>query len=264
LLERLSIFLAALTLFGPWRRERSVGGFEPSHEVSGEMISKAEKSPLEKYPVWDLAVRLNHWALVAVFLLSWWSAEYDYQDVHILSGYIILALVLVRLYWGFIGSTTARFGSFVRGPRAIFSYAGDVLKRPGVASVGHNPMGALSVIVMLGLLFFQPILGLFSRDIDGLHSGPLSHLVGYSAGRLVADLHHLVFDLLLIFVALHLMAIAFYIFYKRDNIVSAMVSGTKFLPRGSRDKLNFVPVRRALLAFVVAAGFLGVLHYFGS
>lgn len=228
------------------------------------MSSDIEKSKPALVRVWDLPVRLIHWIFAFLVPLSWWSAEYNYQITHTFSGYAVLALALLRIYWGIFGSTTARFGDFVRCPRTIWSYARQVLMRPGIASVGHNPMGALSVIVMLGLLLAQPALGLFAKDIDGLHSGPLSHLVGYGTGRFVAELHHLVFELLLIFIVLHLAAVAFYMLYKRDNIVSAMISGSKRIPEFARRDLSFVPARHAALAISLLAGLLLALHLFGS
>lgn len=226
--------------------------------------AEPENSQLESSLVWDLTVRIIHWAVAILFLISWWSAEYAYPKIHTLSGYAVLALVLVRIYWGFFGSTTARFGNFVRGPCAVLSHVSRLFKRGDKTTLGHNPLGALSVVVMLALLFMQPVLGLFAKDIDGLHSGPLSHHVGYSVGRLMADLHHLVFELSLIFVGLHLMAVAFYVVYKRDAIVSAMVSGYKRVPKVTGSKLDFVSTSRAMWALAITAGVLCAIHYFGA
>jgi cytochrome b len=241
-----------------------LGATQSWRTILREMSSEIEKSKLALVRVWDLPVRLTHWVIALLVLLSWWSAEYNHQNIHTLSGYAVLALAILRIYWGIFGSTTARFRDFVRGPRAIWAHARQVLKRPGITSVGHNPMGALSVIVLLGLLFAQPALGLFAKDIDGLHSGPLSHLVGYDTGRFVAELHHLVFELLLIFIVLHLAAVAFYVLYKRDGIVSAMISGTKRIPEIARRDLSFVPARHAAFVASILAGLLFALHLFGS
>ncbi len=230
------------------------------------MKSGSEPQPVRLFPVqvWDLPVRLIHWALVFLVLLSWWSAENDFQNVHVLSGYGVLTLVLVRLYWGISGSASARFAHFVRRPRVIFAYSRQIFKRPGVVSAGHNPMGALSVVVLLALLLAQPILGLLAKDIDGLHSGPLSHLVSFKVGRLIAEVHHLTFELLLIFVVLHIAVVTFYVFYKRDGIISAMISGCKKLPHRSGEGLFFVPGRRAAIALGVVVALVLSLHFFAS
>ncbi len=226
--------------------------------------SKSKGSSLVPVRTWDVPVRAIHAALVFFVSLSWLSAEAGFQNIHVLSGYSVLILALVRLYWGFVGSTAARFGSFVRGPGVVLSYARQVLKRPGIISAGHNPMGAVSVVVMLGLLLVQPTLGLFAKDINGLHSGPFSHLVSFRTGRLFAELHHLAFELLLIFIALHIVAVVFYVVYKRDRIISAMISGYKDLPPEFDKGVSFVPLRRAVIALGITAALILFLHFLGS
>src|SRR5690349_24353754 len=105
----------------------------------------------ERVRVWDLPTRLVHWLLVLLVPFSWWTAESGRLEWHRWSGYGLLGLVLFRVYWGFFGSSTARFSRFVRGPRAIVAY----LRGRLPASVGHNPLGALSVLALLGLLIAQ-------------------------------------------------------------------------------------------------------------
>ncbi|HEX7929290.1 MAG TPA: cytochrome b/b6 domain-containing protein, partial [Sphingomicrobium sp.] len=116
-----------------------------------------------KLPIWDLPVRLFHWVLVGLIAFAWWSAEYHYDDLHIWSGIAVLTLLIFRILWGFFGSSTARFANFVRGPRAVFGYL-----RGDWRGVGHNPLGALSVVALLGLVSLQVGLGLFASDEDGL------------------------------------------------------------------------------------------------
>ena len=79
--------------------------------------------------VWDLPIRLFHWLITALFGFCWWSAENDHLDWHMWSGFGVLALVLFRVYWGFAGSATARFASFLKGPRAVFDYARNLFRR---------------------------------------------------------------------------------------------------------------------------------------
>ena len=116
-----------------------------------------------KLPIWDLPIRLFHWVLVGLIAFSWWSAEYHYDDLHIWSGIAVLTLLIFRFLWGVFGSSTARFASFVRGPRAVFGYL-----RGQWRGIGHNPLGALSVIALLGLVTVQTVLGLIASDEDGL------------------------------------------------------------------------------------------------
>jgi len=219
-------------------------GRSPVDEGEGESV---------RVRVWDLPTRLVHWLVAILFAVSWWTAETDRLQWHRLSGYAVLALVLFRLYWGFAGSTTARFAAFLRGPRAFGAYARGLLDRAGGRMAGHNPMGGWSVVGLLGLLILQCGLGLFAVDIDGIESGPLSDLASFETGRAVAHLHGRVFNALLALVGIHLAAVAFYLVYKRDNLVAAMVGGFKHFPRDIEPALRFVGLRRALVGLALAA-----------
>jgi cytochrome b len=202
--------------------------------------------------VWDLPVRVMHWLLIVLIVVSWLTAEFDLLPLHHLSGYLILALVMTRIVWGFIGSTTARFTHFVKGPKAIAAYAATVFQRGGKAIVGHNPLGALSIVIMLGLLLLQTILGLFTEDADGVGPGPLADLVTRQTGRAVAEAHELVFNVLLFIIALHIAAVLFHACYKRDSLIRPMLTGRKTLSDGSIRNLNFVSAKWALLVFAIA------------
>ena len=173
-----------------------------------------------RLPIWDLPIRLFHWLIVALFAFSWWTAENDRADLHIWSGIAILTLLIFRILWGFVGSSTARFANFVRGPRAVFGYL-----RGQWSGIGHNPLGALSVVALLGLLFVQVGLGLFSTDEDGLVEGPLASLVSYSISEEAVDLHEDLFNVLLVFVGLHLAAILFYRL-RGKGLIGPMVTGS--------------------------------------
>ncbi len=215
---------------------------------------------LHRIYVWDLPVRIVHWGLLLFVLLSWVSAEYEFKSIHIFSGYVILGLVLFRLYWGLFGSSTARFSNFVRGPGTTSKYALQLFRRPGMVSAGHNPLGALSVVTILSLLLLQTSLGLFARDVDGSGSGPLSPLISYGAGRFCAELHHVIFELLLIILFLHIAAVAFYVFYKKDSIVSAMINGFKHLPETPAASLKFQSLRRALFGAAAISMVLAIVY----
>ena len=175
-----------------------------------------------KVPVWDLATRLFHWLLVALIGFSWWSAENDEIDLHIWSGLAIMSLLIFRLLWGLFGSSTARFATFVHGPRAILAYARDM---KGWRPIGHSPLGALSVLALLGILVVQVGLGLFAVDNDGLNEGPLAYLIGTDAAEDVADLHEDLFELIKILVGLHIAAILFYRLALGKRLVGAMITG---------------------------------------
>jgi cytochrome b len=202
--------------------------------------------------VWDLPVRAMHWALVAGIGVCWWTGLHNELEYHLYSGYAILWIVLMRLYWGFAGSSTARFVNFVRGPKAILDYAGTLHRRDTPHSHGHNAIGAISIIVMLGLVLAVIGLGLFAVDVDGLSSGPLSSYVTFKQGRHLAHLHYKWFNVLLWVIALHLAAVIFYFVYKRHNLVTPMISGKRSGAVGD-GVMAVAPLWRFAIGAVIAA-----------
>lgn len=192
------------------------------------MATISDELPVSPDPVavWDGWVRGVHWSIAILFGVSWYTHRAN-LEWHRYAGYALLTLVLFRIYWGFVGSTTARFAHFVKGPAAIFRYGRTVLRRGHSTPVGHNPIGAISVLLLLGLLLAQCLLGLFVTDLDGLESGPLSSLVSFDTGRSLAGWHERLFTALQVLVAVHVVAVLFYLFAKRDNLVGPMVTGRK-------------------------------------
>src|SRR4051794_26910931 len=154
-------------------------------------------------PVWDLAVRLVHWTLAGLILFSWWSVHNHHTDWHIWSGCAILTLLIFRLLWGFVGSSTARWSSFVRGPRAVRDYLAGRW-----SGIGHTPLGALSVLALLAAAAVQVGLGLISEDEDGLYTGPLSGLVTIDTSDQARDIHEFWFEYVILpLIVLHVAAI---------------------------------------------------------
>ena len=198
--------------------------------------------------VWDLPVRLVHWLLAALIAFSWWSVHHHHTDWHIWSGCAILTLLLFRILWGFVGSSTARFSGFVRGPSAVAAYW-----RGRWNGIGHNPVGALSVIALLAAVAVQVGLGLVSEDEDGIFMGPLAGLVSTETSDKARDLHELWFNVILALVALHLLAILYYRLRGR-KLTLPMVTGRAELPDGTE------PMRpgkwwMALICLGIAMGF---------
>jgi cytochrome b len=176
--------------------------------------------------VWDVPTRLTHWLFVGCVAVSWWTAEQRLMDWHRYSGYTMLGLLVFRIYWGLAGSSTARFARFLGSPHAVLDY----LRLPPerrVQVIGHTPLGGWSVIALLLTMIVQVSLGLFATDIDGLESGPLSHLVSFDTGRTLAAAHELSFKVLITLGAVHVAAILFYLFYDRNDLTSPMLSGRR-------------------------------------
>jgi len=200
--------------------------------------------------VWDGPVRLTHWAIALLFAAAWYTYR-DNLQWHRYAGYALLTLVIFRIYWGFAGSSTARFSQFVKGPAQIAHYARALFRGTGSASLGHNPLGALSVLALIGLLLAQCVLGLFVTDVDGLESGPLSALVSFDTGRALSHWHSVLFTALKLVVALHIAAVGFYLVVKRDNLIRPMVTGHRHFD-GDLQPLRFGAWWHAGIALAVS------------
>ena len=177
-------------------------------------------APTRRIAVWDLPTRLFHWLLVALIGLSWWTGKQHHYDLHLWSGIAILTLIFFRLLWGLFGGSTARFANFVRGPAAI----GEFL-RGTWRGIGHSPLGALAVIVLLGGVAVQAGLGLFASDEDGLLLGPLSGFISGDASEQVRDLHEDFFNILLAIMGVHIVAVLFYWLARKRDLIGPMVTG---------------------------------------
>lgn len=179
-------------------------------------------------PVWDLPVRLVHWLLAGLIAFSWWTVHHHHTDWHIWSGISILTLLIFRLLWGFVGSSTARWSSFIRGPRTVVGYL-----RGRWTGVGHTPLGALSVVAMFLAVAVQVGLGLISEDEDGIYAGPLSRLVSIETSDKARDIHELWFKVILALIVLHVAAIIFYRL-RGQKLTKPMLTGKAVLdPRAT-------------------------------
>ncbi len=145
--------------------------------------------------VWDLPVRLFHWAIVVLILCSWGTQEFNYMDWHVRIGCTILTLLLFRVVWGFIGSDTARFTRFLRSPAAAWRHLAHLRRPEPDREIGHNAAGGWMVLVMLALIGVQAGTGLFAND-DGDTEGPLMHLVGKDRSDWLSHIHSLNFKLI--------------------------------------------------------------------
>lgn len=206
--------------------------------------------------LWDLPVRLVHWAIVLLIGGLWWSAEEGDLILHKQFGIAMLILVVFRLLWGLVGSSTARFAEFLRGPGPVLAYCRGLSGKTAEPIVGHNPLGAWSATLLFALLAAQVALGLVAQDTDGIESGPLNHLVAYETAEWAREWHELFFNVLLAMIALHIVAIAFYLVVKRDNLVLPMLTGKRrFASTVTAPK--FAPWWLALACLLVAGAFGG-------
>ncbi len=188
------------------------------------------QSVLRKVTVWDPWVRLVHWAIVLLLIVSYVSIHQGRMELHFISGYAVLALVLFRIAWGFVGSETARFASFLRTPGAALQHLASFTRRGPDREIGHNAAGGWMVLVLLGLLLAQPVTGLFADTGYGDY-GPLAKRVPSDVSDLLTGWHHRIFYYgLLVAGGLHILAVLAYAIIKRHDLVRPMVLGAKRLP----------------------------------
>jgi cytochrome b len=179
---------------------------------------------MKRIRVWDLPIRLFHWtlALLIVGLVITANISGNMMVWHFRFGYAVLTLILFRLVWGVIGTHYARFANFLVGPGKI---AGFLSGRDADQLPGHNPLGSLAVVALLLVVFLQAALGLFSND-DIAADGPLANFVSKEMSDKMSHLHaDLNIYLLYALIALHVLAIAWYFFGKKKNLLTPMLTG---------------------------------------
>ena len=206
--------------------------------------------------VWDWPLRVCH-ALLVVCVAGAWATHYaglEWFDWHRWFGYTSLVLVVFRLAWGFVGPVHARFRSFVRGPRAIARY----LRGTGAwrHPAGHNPLGALSVLALLGVMLVQAATGLFAND-DVASTGPFVGWVSQASSDALTRLHRLNSNVLLALIAFHLLAVVYSELVRGQRLVRAIVTGRKPGAEGIDGSRGLLAVA---IVIVVAAAFAVALR----
>ena len=216
-------------------------------------------TPLTPVRVWDLPTRLFHWLLAACVIGSVVTAKVGGNATpwHFRLGYAVLALLLFRIVWGLVGGHWSRFASFLPWPGRVLRYLRHQ-PRPGEhLDVGHNPLGALSVLGMLTLLGVQVATGLVADD-EIANTGPLISFVSSATSSLATSWHKTWGQWLILgVVAFHVAAIVFYLRVRRHNLVTPMVLGDKALPPDVPASADS-PRTRALAAVLLLAAALGV------
>jgi cytochrome b len=195
--------------------------------------------------VWDWPVRLFHWTLVIVIAIAFLSSEEDsaLNEWHVLAGWLAAVLVVFRIAWGFVGGEHSRFSDFVR-PSRIADHISGILRGHKEPSVGHNPLGGLSVLVLLALTAITVWTGAFG-------------------GEPMEDAHEFVAWTLLAMVALHVVAVILMSLLERQNLIRAMVTGTKPAAgyRGAADASRAGTLSVMVAVIVVLGTGYGILRY---
>lgn len=217
--------------------------------------------PPRPVSVWDLPTRLFHWAQALLFVALWITGTDGPLDWHMRIGEILLAILLFRIVWGFFGSRHSRFADFVAGGRAVRTHFREVVRvaRSGSAATdraaphaGHTPLGGWMILALLTLMTLQCVTGLFATD-EIVTDGPLNHLVGGRAGRVLTVAHSMAFNVIVALVVAHVAAAFFYLLRKRENLIWPLVTGRASLPEAAaRRETPLANPWHAVLIFAVA------------
>lgn len=190
-----------------------------------------EEASKDVVAVWDWPVRVSHWTIVVlvVALIATGKIGNDALTWHIRCGQTLLAVVLFRIAWGFVGSGNARFASFVRGPAAVARYVRSLLRGPHEVHATHNPLGGWMVVALLLAMLVQAGTGLMTQDDIG-NEGPLVKVVSDSLSQSAGYVHRRMWWIVAGLAGVHVVAVAAYLVVLRDNLVRPMITGAKRLP----------------------------------
>ncbi len=191
----------------------------------------------DKVLVWDAPTRVFHWLMVLCFAGAWATSEARHLlGVHLTLGYTMVALVAWRVVWGLVGTRYARFGNFIRGPRAIKRYASGLLSSQVEHPVGHNPLGAVSIVLML-------VLTLLVNGVGWLYVNSGVHAL--------KEVHEGAAATLALVVGLHVAGVALASLLQGENLARAMVSGRKCAKPSQAIGWSWWPLAILLLALVL-------------
>ena len=212
---------------------------------------------MRQVKVWDLFVRLSHLGLGLLVLGSFLTSEKDrLRVVHVGIGLGLLALILARIAWGFVGSEPARFRSFVRWPRQVFDYAREVFRGRPRLHLSHNPLGGAMVVALLGVLLALVATGAVAYAGPEFR-GPLTGLMGKRTAHGVKEVHEALSGLLLGMIGLHVAGVLFSSWREGQNLVAGMITGRKRAPQELAAPVTVAPgrtFRPARLAATLAVG----------
>ncbi len=211
-----------------------------------------------KTRIWDLPTRLFHILLMlcVVGLVVTGNNGDSAMVLHFYLGYAVLTLLLFRVIWGIVGGHWSRFTSFIPNPRSLLYYLRNFKNPDANASIGHNPLGAISVLAFLIVLFLQGLSGLMSDD-DISVSGPWTALVPNNWVEFATTYHATFgFPLILILIGVHLFAVLYHLHVMKQNLIRPMIDGDKTLPVDTPASIDSVQTRLIAIAILSACAYI--------
>lgn len=185
---------------------------EPAAFAPGDAANAG--SEIRKVLVWDAPVRVFHWLMVLSFAGAYLTAESErWRLLHVSLGYTMAGLVAFRIVWGLIGTRHARFADFVRGPAAVVRYIGGMLRGAPKRHVGHNPVGALAIVALLGLTLAI--------------AGSGWAVFNDAGGDRLEGIHELAANAMLVVIGIHIAGVLLASRLGRENLIGAMFTGRK-------------------------------------
>lgn len=212
---------------------------------------------------WDLPTRIFHWALVLLLIAAWATFEFSESlgdsvlKWHRWTGLLILVLIVWRILWGFLGSSTSRFMNFLPAPGTLARYATAALAGKEAKFLGHNPLGSLMILALLALVFIQACLGLFTVEHNDLTAGPLYRFLSEEGRKLATSWHRFLFEGITVWlIALHIAANIAFAQLRKEPLIKAMLTGRKparAYADAQQAEIAQRPLMRAALLLAIAA-----------
>jgi cytochrome b len=213
---------------------------------------------MRKIRIWDLPVRLFHWVLVVLIVVAVVTQKVggNAMEWHFRAGYAVLTLIVFRIIWGLVGPRYARFSSFLPGPAKVTAYLRDTKEGRSEKYLGHNPLGSLSVFALLGVILAQAVSGMLAND-DIASEGPLVKFISKELSDSFTWFHkEISANLLYVLVGLHVLAIVYYYFAKKKDLVTPMITGDQqvgFDAPASNDSAGMRLLAAIILVLCAAA-----------
>ena len=204
--------------------------------------------------VWDIPVRIGHWAITALFVVAYFTGEDEglIFRVHLYTGYLILLIVLYRIAWGVIGGEHARFVNFIRPWADVKAHLESVLRLSPPACLGHNPTGGWMIILMLVTLILVVMTGMMAAVGESVSIPFFNGLPRYVA-KAAEEVHEGAANVMMVMVGIHIIGVLVESLLSGENLIRSMINGRKYRPAGTPDSRRVGTWRAILLTVIVTA-----------